>query len=460
MSTKNISTEPLVVERTFDAPVALVWRAITIKEDMNRWYFDLKEFRPEAGFEFQFVVEHEGNRYDHRCKVTEVVPQKKIAYTWRYEGHEGDSLVTFELFAEGNKTKLKLTHESLETFPKTPAFARKNFVQGWTMLIGTSLKDYAEHADREIFITREFNAPRDLVWEAMTNPKHVVNWWGPRGFSTTIEEMDFRIGGVWKHVMRGPDGVKYPNQSVFKEIVKPERIVYTHGGKRENGPGISFESTWSFEALAADKTRVTIRMVFPSAEKRNFVVKEFGAVEGGKQTLERLGEHLAKAGVRPFSITRKFNAPRELVWKAWTEREHLMKWFGPKGFTMRTAKMDFRPGGIFHYCLCAPDGKEMWGKFNFREIVAPDKIILVNSFSDENGGLTRHPFSATWPLEMLSTTTFAERDGKTILTIEWVPLNPTDEERRTFDAMRDGMTQGWTGTFEQLDEYLAKETKQ
>jgi uncharacterized protein YndB with AHSA1/START domain len=179
----------------------------------------------------------------------------------------------------------------------------------------------------------------------------------------------------------------------------------------------------------------------------------------------------------PLVIERTFDAPVANVWQALTnaeemrswyfdlkefrpEREHLMKWFGPKGFTMRTAKMDFQPGGIFHYCLCAPDGKEMWGKFNFREIIAPDKIVLVNSFSDENGGLTRHPFSAAWPLEMLSTTTFAEHEGKTLLTIEWVPLNPRDEERRTFDAMRDGMTQGWTGTFEQLDEYLAKETKQ
>ena len=125
-------------------------------------------------------------------------------------------------------------------------------------------------SDREIVITREFDAPRELVWEAMTNPKHVVNWWGPRGFSTTIEKMDFRVGGVWKHVMRGPDGVNYPNQSVFKEIVKPERIVFSHGGKREGGPGVSFVSTWTFEKLAADKTRVTIRMVFPSAAEPRF----------------------------------------------------------------------------------------------------------------------------------------------------------------------------------------------
>jgi uncharacterized protein YndB with AHSA1/START domain len=294
MTAKNNPVEALVLERTFDAPVIAVWKALTNVDEMCRWYFDLKEFRPEPGFEFQFVVEHEGHMYNHRCKITEVIPQKKIAYTWRYEGHAGDSLVTFELFAEGARTKLKLTHEGLKTFPSLPSFARKNFEGGWTHL-SASLKDFVENADREIFITREFNAPRELVWEAMTNPKHVVNWWGPRGFTTMIETMDFRVGGVWKHVMRGPDGAKYPNKSIFKEIVKPERIVYSHGGGREEGGrGAHFISTWTFEALTMNKTRVTMRGVFPSAADRDYVVKEFGAIEGGQQTLERLGEYLPK----------------------------------------------------------------------------------------------------------------------------------------------------------------------
>ncbi len=295
-------TEPLVVERIFDAPVALVWKAITNKADMKQWFFELAEFKAEAGFEFRFAVEHNGFNYVHHCKVTKVVPEQALAFTWRYEGYEGDSLVTIELYAEGEKTRVRLTHTGLETFPKLPAFARKNFMQGWTSLIGSGLKDFVEKsgdtADREIVIAREFAAPREMVWEAMTNPKHVVNWWGPRGFTMTIEKMDFRVGGVWQHVMRGPDGVKYPNHSVFTEIVTPEKIVFSHGGKREGGPGVSFESTWSFEKLATDKTRVTIRMVFPSATDRDFVVKEFGAIEGGKQTLERLGEFLAVLATR------------------------------------------------------------------------------------------------------------------------------------------------------------------
>jgi uncharacterized protein YndB with AHSA1/START domain len=160
-------------------------------------------------------------------------------------------------------------------------------------------------ADREIVISREFNAPRELVWEAMVNPEHVVQWWGPRGFTTTIEEMDVRPGGVWKHVMHGPDGVNYPNHSVFREVAKPERIVYSHGGAREGGPGVSFVATWTFDAVAAGRTRVTIRMVFPSAADRDFVVREFGAIEGGQQTLERLAEHLPRMESEKRGIGRK-----------------------------------------------------------------------------------------------------------------------------------------------------------
>ena len=149
-------------------------------------------------------------------------------------------------------------------------------------------------SDREIIISRVFDAPRELVWESWTNPDHVVKWWGPRGFTTTIEEMNVRPGGIWKHVMRGPDGTDYPNKSIFTEVVKPERIVYTHGGGKKGGPGVQFVSTWTFDALEGGKTRLTIRMVFPSTEQRDTIVREYGAVEGGKQTLERLAEHLTK----------------------------------------------------------------------------------------------------------------------------------------------------------------------
>jgi uncharacterized protein YndB with AHSA1/START domain len=157
-----------------------------------------------------------------------------------------------------------------------------------------------------------------------------------------------------------------------------------------------------------------------------------------------------------FVIQRTFDAPRDLVWKAFTERDRLMQWWGPKGFKMLSCTVDLRPGGVFHYCMESPDGQKMWGKFVYREIVAPERIVHINSFSDENQGVTRHPMAPTWPLETLSTATFTERNGKTTITVHWRPYNATEEERRVFAASHDSMNQGWTGTMDRLDAYLSK----
>ena len=141
-----IAVQPFTIERTYNAPVEKVWSAITDKEQMKKWYFDLAEFIPVVGFEFQFYGQgHKGEQYLHLCKVTQVIPGKKISYTWSYDKYEGVSEVSFELFAEGDKTRLKLTHEGLETFPaNNPDFAKQSFSDGWTMLIGTLLKDFVE----------------------------------------------------------------------------------------------------------------------------------------------------------------------------------------------------------------------------------------------------------------------------------------------------------------------------
>jgi uncharacterized protein YndB with AHSA1/START domain len=137
---------PFVIERTYQAPVSKVWKAITDRDEMKQWYFDLEAFKPEVGFEFRFPGQgSHGEKYLHLCKITEVMVDKKLTYSWRYEGFEGISYVSFELFAEENKTRLKLTHEGLETFPASNAdFAKESFVEGWTHIIGTALKEFAE----------------------------------------------------------------------------------------------------------------------------------------------------------------------------------------------------------------------------------------------------------------------------------------------------------------------------
>jgi uncharacterized protein YndB with AHSA1/START domain len=152
-------------------------------------------------------------------------------------------------------------------------------------------------ADREIVITRVFDAPRELIWKAWTDPKQIVQWWGPRGFTTTIDEMDVRPGGAWRLTMHGPDGTDYPNQNVFIEVVKPERIVYSLTGGKQGDRGTQAEVTWTFEPQG-NKTQLTLRMLFPSAEAREQVIKTYGAIEGGNQTLDRLGEHLARTSRR------------------------------------------------------------------------------------------------------------------------------------------------------------------
>jgi uncharacterized protein YndB with AHSA1/START domain len=311
-------------------------------------------------------------------------------------------------------------------------------------------------SDREIVISRVFDAPRELVWEAWTKPEHIARWWGPKGFSSTIEEFDFRPGGRFKHVMHGPDGADYPNLSVFREIAPLERIVYTHGGGREGGVGAHFEATWTFEALGATRTRVTGRSIFPTAKDRDHVVREYGAIEGGKQTLARLADYVARVASagEEVVIVRDIAQPRERVFRAWTEVEHLKKWWGPKGFTVVHAVLDLRVGGTFHYGLRAPSGDEMWGKFVFREIVPPERLVWVNSFSDPQGGTSRHAAHAEWPLQMLIDVRFVENDGVTTITLRSRSIDATEAERKVFRENHDSMRGGFGGTFDQLESHL------
>jgi len=157
----------------------------------------------------------------------------------------------------------------------------------------------------------------------------------------------------------------------------------------------------------------------------------------------------------PFVISRSFDASPALLWKALTEPERMAKWWGPKGLPVVAAKMDFRPGGRYLYGLRTPDGGAMWGRFIYQEIKETTRITLVSSFSDEDGGLARHPMSPTWPLEMLSDFALEPEGQRTKLTISWRPINASNEERATFTAAMDGMKQGWGGTLDQLAEYLA-----
>lgn len=194
--------EPFVIERTYNAPAERVWKAITDKDAMKQWYFEIAEFEPKVGFQFQFEgKDHDGNVYLHLCTITEVVPLKKLQHTWEYEGHPGSTLVTIELFAEGNKTRVKLTHEGLETLPNLPAFAKQNFAEGWTEIIGTLLTEFVE----EEIIRKEVgvNASAEKVWDVFVNTDKIRQW-GTAFLEGTYVESEFKLGAelLWKT----PDG--------------------------------------------------------------------------------------------------------------------------------------------------------------------------------------------------------------------------------------------------------------
>ena len=160
--------------------------------------------------------------------------------------------------------------------------------------------------------------------------------------------------------------------------------------------------------------------------------------------------------LQEFVITRVFDAPRDLVWKAFTEPQRMKEWWGPKGATVIKSEMDLRPGGSYHYAMRTPDGATIWGKFVYREITPPSQIVFVSSFSDEAGSVTHHPMAPTWPLQMLPIFSFEEEGEKTRFTVRCSPLNATEEEQVTFAAGHASMQQGWGGTLDKLAAYLAK----
>jgi uncharacterized protein YndB with AHSA1/START domain len=158
-----------------------------------------------------------------------------------------------------------------------------------------------------------------------------------------------------------------------------------------------------------------------------------------------------------FVLERVFNAPREQVYEAWAKAEHLAQWWGPKGFILRDAVLDFRPGGTFHYSMQIPDGSKIWGKFIYKEMSAPERIVFVSMFSDETGNQTRNPWMPEWPLEILNTVTFTDIGKQTKLSITSQPLNATTDEMNKFVKELPGMLGGYKGALDKLDDLLSKQ---
>ena len=301
-------------------------------------------------------------------------------------------------------------------------------------------------SDRELVMSRVLAAPRERVFRAWTDPEQLEVWWGPNGFTNTTEEIAVTPGGVWRFVMHGPDGVEYPNLITYDEVVEPERIVYAHGGGDKGAPA-NFHVTVTFQAIGR-KTELTMRMVFPTAVARDHVVKAYGAIEGGKQTLGRLAELLARGESvgGEFVFTRVLSAPRARVFKAWTDPELLARWWGPEGFTNPVCEVDLRPGGAIRIDMRGPDGTVYPMTGQVREIVEPERLVFVSAVPGERG----KPI-----FEVLNTVTFEEDGRETTLTVRARVISRIPEAARYLG----GMNEGWTQSLGRLDVLVSKESR-
>lgn len=290
-------------------------------------------------------------------------------------------------------------------------------------------------SDRELQFTRFFHAPRDLLFKMWTDPAHIVQWWGPIGFKTESLEMDVRPGGAWKLVMHGPDGKEYHNQIAYVEVVNPKRLIYNHLG--QDGPQtVKFQVTVTFEEVG-EKTQLTMRMVFPSDSERDAVVKKYAADKGAVQTIERLAEHLVNTPYRKILVTRHFDAPRELVFKAWIEPKQMAQWWGPSGFSNPICKLDVRVGGAIYIVMRSPDGLEHPMGGVFHEIIEPERLVFTANAQDNEGKTL---------LEAQIVANFHQEERKTKLTLEATGIGLAPPAAQ----MLAGMEAGWSQSLVRL----------
>ena len=234
-------------------------------------------------------------------------------------------------------------------------------------------------AERQVVITRIFDAPRELVFQAWTDPRRMAQWWGPHRFTNPVCELDARPGGAWRIVMPGPGGVEYPCGVVYREVVKPERLVFTNNATDQKGNPLIEGLTTVTLAEHDGKTKLTLHTsavaLVPEA-----IQMIGGMEEGWTQSVERLSCRIAAetsaagAAAREIVAARVFDAPRELVFDAWTDPEHVAQWWGPNGFTNTIHEMDVRPGGVWRFVMHGPDGVDYNNKIVYIEVVKPERL--------------------------------------------------------------------------------------
>ncbi len=306
-------------------------------------------------------------------------------------------------------------------------------------------------SEREILITRWFAAPPSLLWRAHTDAALIPQWWGPAIYTTVVDAMELRVGGKWRYVQTAADGGEHAFRGEYKEILPEERLVYTF--EYEPMAGHIILETATFKAMDGG-TLLTMHALFDNQEDRDGMIAS-GMEEGQSEGWDRLAAVMPALDAE-YVITRDFAVPRRKLWEAFTQADKLARWWGPKGLAMEHVALDLRPGGLFHYGMRANNGAAMWGRFVYRDIVPQESVTFVNSFSDANGGLARHPAMLEWPMEMLIQMTFEDNGDGSRLVMRSFPINANPQEIAVFKAGHSSMDEGNGGMLDNLDAFLSE----
>lgn len=313
-----------------------------------------------------------------------------------------------------------------------------------------------ERKENELYITRIYDAPLKLVWDAWTDVNQVSKWWGPRGFTLTSHSKDLRTGGHWEYTMHGPDGTDYPNVTKYLEVIEYEKLVYDHGGTKDSPP--LFRVTVTFKEIAG-KTKMEMIMSLSSKEAAENT-KKFIKEVGGNSTWDRLAEYLEikHNNKEKFVINRTFDAPIDLLFKLWTDPLHFSKWVAPKGFSTSFIRSEIKEGATTFYKMSDGDKVTMYGRASYIKVNPPYELVYTQQFCDEQENISRHPFAPIWPETMLTKVTFSEEDKNlTRVTVEWEPYGEvSSQELDCFVNARFGMTIGWTGSFDKLESLISE----
>lgn len=297
-----------------------------------------------------------------------------------------------------------------------------------------------ESSEWDLEITRVLDAPRELVWKMWTDVGHLAQWWGPNGFTNPLCEADVRKGGAIRIHMRRPNGVVYPMKGVFEEIAEPERLVFVSTALDDKDNSMfDVRNTVIFDEQGG-KTKLTLRarVIRATAQAPQYLK---GMEAGWTQSLDRLAAHLSAsaaeaglamvAGDREIVATRMVDAPRELVWKMFTDPEHVVRWFGPRGFTTTIKEMDVRPGGVWRLVMHGPDGRDYHNRIIYREVTRPERLVYEHC-----------PEKGSEPVSFLTTVIFTSEGGRTRIDFRMVFPSAAERDRnvKTYGAV-EGLTQ-------------------